>query len=168
MLSQPFKVVLFRLASKQSVVSRFSSMQSIIMSQSYSTAIKIIPTLDSKYEGILNQDSLSFLEKLHNNFEPKRQNLLSQRVSRQKELNDGLQLDFLESTKHVRESNWTIAPLPKPLLKRRVEITGPVDRKMVINALNSGAGIIILYAQKLNEIFKNLLSLSLRLLYGRL
>lgn len=141
MLHQPLKVVLFRATNKhQSVVSRYSLLQSIIMSQSYSTTIKIVPSLETKYEGILTQDSLSFLEKLHNNFEPKRQNLLSQRVTRQKELNDGLQLDFLASTKQIRESDWKIATLPKPLLKRRVEITGPVDRKMVINALNSGSG----------------------------
>ncbi len=140
MLSQPLKVVLFRVANKQSVVNRYS-LHSIIMAQSYST-IKIIPSLDSKYDGILTKDSLSFLEKLHNNFEPKRQNLLAQRVTKQQELNDGLQLDFLQSTKQIRESNWKIATLPKPLLKRRVEITGPVDRKMVINALNSGAGML--------------------------
>lgn len=136
----PFKVLLFRVASKQSVVGPHY-LQSVIMSQSYSTSIKIVPSLESKYEGIMTPDSLSFLEKLHNNFEPKRQNLLSQRVTKQKELNDGLQLDFLESTKHIRESDWKIAALPKPLLKRRVEITGPVDRKMVINALNSGSGM---------------------------
>lgn len=141
MLSQPLKVVLFRLTNKQqSVVSRLSLQRLIMSSQSYSTAIKIVPSLESKYDGLLTQDSLSFLEKLHNNFEPRRQNLLAQRVTKQNELNDGLELDFLASTKAIRESNWTIATLPKPLLKRRVEITGPVDRKMVINALNSGSG----------------------------
>lgn len=167
MLSQPFKVVLFRVAKKQSVVSRLSLQSMIMSSQSYSTTIKIIPALQSKYEGILTPDSLLFLEKLHNNFEPKRQNLLSQRVTRQKELNDGLQLDFLESTKHIRESNWTIATLPKPLLKRRVEITGPVDRKMVINALNSGSGT----KNNFNKIGMKFLipvfSSLYRLLYGR-
>lgn len=140
MLLQPLKVVLYRVASKQPVVSRYSALQSVIMSQSYSTTVKIIPSLESKYDGILTKESLAFLEKLHYNFEPRRQSLLSQRVTKQKQLNSGLQLDFLESTKQIRESDWSIAPLPKPLLKRRVEITGPVDRKMVINALNSGAG----------------------------
>lgn len=150
MLSQQLKAVLFS-GSKQLhnhrpqantsyiFISR-SSLQSIIMSQSYSTALKIIPSLEAKYEGIITQESLSFLEKLHNNFEHRRQDLLSKRVIRQKEINDGKQLDFLESTKQIRESDWKIAALPKPLLKRRVEITGPVDRKMVINALNSGSG----------------------------
>lgn len=152
MLSQPLKSVLFGVGSKQLQSHRpptntlylflsRTSLQSIIMSQSYSTTLKLIPSLESKYEGIITQDSLSFLEKLHNNFEQRRQNLLSRRVVRQKELNDGKLPDFLESTKHIRESEWQIATLPKPLLKRRVEITGPVDRKMVINALNSGSGI---------------------------
>lgn len=139
MLPHLFKAVdLFRFANKQSVVNCYT-LRNIIMSQSYSTNIKIVPSLDAKYEGILTGDSLEFLEKLHNKFEPTRKQLLLQRVVRQKELNDGKQPDFLDSTKSVRESKWSVATLPKPLLKRRVEITGPVDRKMVINALNSGA-----------------------------
>lgn len=166
MLPHLFKAVdIFRSANKQSVV---SALRSIIMSQSYSTNIKIVPSLDSKYDGILTGDSLEFLEKLHNKFEPTRQQLLSQRVVRQKELNDGQQLDFLDSTKHVRESKWSIASLPKPLLKRRVEITGPVDRKMVINALNSGAGKTIEYFSKvkLTEYVIIASSLLFRLLHG--
>lgn len=148
MLSRPFKSVLFGVGNKHLprtntsylYLSR-SALQTLIMAQSYSTALKILPSLESKYDGIITQESLSFLEKLHNNFEERRQNLLAKRIVRQKELNDGKQPDFLELTKNIRESNWKIATLPKPLLKRRVEITGPVDRKMVINALNSGSGI---------------------------
>lgn len=145
MLSQPFKVALFGVATKaSSKAQRFPSTSSsfllvnsrrliptISMSQLYSTAIKILPQLESKYEDILTPDSLSFLEKLHNNFEKERQHLLAQRVIRQKAIDDGEQLNFLESTKSVREGEWKIGKLPKPLEKRRVEITGPVDRKMV-------------------------------------
>lgn len=73
--------------------------------------------------------------------EPRRREILEARVKRQQAINDGREvLDFLPSTKHIRDDpTWTIAPLPVPLQRRRVEITGPVDRKMVINALNSGA-----------------------------
>ena len=65
--------------------------------------------------------------------------MLEKRQERQKRLDAGEKLDFLPETKHIREGDWTIAPLPADLQDRRVEITGPVDRKMVINALNSGA-----------------------------
>lgn len=149
MLSHPFKVGLLGVASKAQhfPTAKFSYLligcrgpiRTVNMAQSYSTSIKILPQRKPKYEEILNPDALSFLEKLHNNFEKERQHLLAQRVIRQKAIDDGENLNFLESTRNVRESDWKIATLPKPLEKRRVEITGPVDRKMVINALNSGA-----------------------------
>src|SRR6202007_785674 len=71
--------------------------------------------------------------------EPRRAELLAKRVQRQKELDAGKRPDFLAETKSVRDGNWTIAPIPKDLECRRVEITGPAERKMIINALNSGA-----------------------------
>ena len=92
---------------------------------------------------ILTVDALRFLGKLAREFEGRRQALLQARKARQKELDDGKIPDFLEETKSIRESAWTVAPIPEDLRDRRVEITGPVDRKMVINALNSGASVFM-------------------------
>ena len=64
-------------------------------------------------------------------------------MARQKRLDIGEKPDFLKETRAIRESEWTVAPIPKDLLDRRVEITGPVDRKMIINALNSGAKVFM-------------------------
>lgn len=91
------------------------------------------------FSEILTPKALEFLEKLHHNFNNQRLELLKHRQKIQRELNAGKKLQFLEETKQIRESNWTIGQLPKDLQDRRVEITGPVDRKMIINALNSGA-----------------------------
>jgi len=91
------------------------------------------------YEQVLTPEALALVAKLSRAFEPRRQELLAMRVSRAKRLDDGERPDFLAETAHVRNGEWTIAPIPKALECRRVEITGPVDRKMVINALNSGA-----------------------------
>lgn len=88
---------------------------------------------------ILTPQALEFLEKLHTNFDERRRNLLEIRQQIQKKLNEGKYLKFLEETKHIRESEWTVGQIPKDLRDRRVEITGPVERKMIINALNSGA-----------------------------
>lgn len=88
---------------------------------------------------ILTPQALEFLEKLHTNFDERRRNLLEIRQQIQKKLNEGKHLKFLEETKHIRESEWTVGQIPKDLRDRRVEITGPVERKMIINALNSGA-----------------------------
>lgn len=94
---------------------------------------------ENKFTEILTPQALDFLEKLHNHFNEQRIKQLEYRQQLQEELNGGKRLDFLEETKHIREGNWTIEQLPKDLQDRRVEITGPVDRKMIINALNSGA-----------------------------
>lgn len=91
------------------------------------------------YETILTTEALEFLKALHFRFNNQRKELLKLRVERQSALDKGTMPDFLPSTKSIRESDWKVAPLPTDLLDRRVEITGPVDRKMVINALNSGA-----------------------------
>ncbi|MGH9521430.1 MAG: hypothetical protein ACRD3E_02730, partial [Terriglobales bacterium] len=87
---------------------------------------------------VLTEQADRFLHELARRFEPRRQELLARRRARQKELDAGKLPDFLPETKKVRESEWTVAPIPRDLLDRRVEITGPVDRKMIINALNSG------------------------------
>ena len=90
-------------------------------------------------ETILTPEALEFIEKLHVNFDKRRIDLLQQRQVRQQEIDARKPLDFLPETKHIRESDWTIAPLPDDMKDRRVEITGPTNRKMLINALNSGA-----------------------------
>lgn len=94
------------------------------------------------YNEILTPEALSFLKELHENFNERRTELLQKRVEKQKRIDAGEFPKFLEETKHIREGDWTIAELPKDLEDRRVEITGPVDRKMVINALNSGAHLL--------------------------
>ncbi len=90
-------------------------------------------------EQILTPEALAFIEKLHVKFNPRRENLLEYRQTRQQEIDAGKPLDFLPETKHIRDGDWTIAPLPHDMQDRRVEITGPTNRKMLINALNSGA-----------------------------
>ena len=91
------------------------------------------------FEAILTREALELVAKLHRAFEPRRQALLQARVERTKRFDAGERPDFLAETKSVREDDWKIAPLPQDLQCRRVEITGPVERKMIINALNSGA-----------------------------
>jgi malate synthase len=91
------------------------------------------------YESILTPDALALVAKLARAFEPRRQELLALRVERAARLDAGERPDFLPETAHIRAGDWTIAPLPAALECRRVEITGPVERKMVINAFNSGA-----------------------------
>jgi malate synthase len=91
------------------------------------------------YEQILTTEALALVAKLTRAFEPRRQELLAARVERAKRLDAGERPDFLPETAHIRAGDWTIAPIPAALECRRVEITGPVERKMVINAFNSGA-----------------------------
>ena len=92
-----------------------------------------------EYSEILTPQALALVAKLHRAFDGRRRELLARRAQVQTELDDGWLPDFLPETKSIREGDWTVAPIPPDLLDRRVEITGPVDRKMVINALNSGA-----------------------------
>ncbi len=91
------------------------------------------------YQGVLTNEAQLFLLELHERFNQKRLKLLEERELEQGYFDVGNYPSFPEETKEIRESDWVCAPLPKDLLDRRVEITGPVDRKMVINALNSGA-----------------------------
>lgn len=101
--------------------------------------IKILGAYTPEFAEILSPEALAFVAELHRRFNGRREELLQRRVERQKALDNGVLPDFLPDTKSIREGDWTCAPLPQDLLDRRVEITGPVDRKMVINALNSGA-----------------------------
>jgi len=91
------------------------------------------------YEDILTPEALALVAKLHRAFQPRRKELLAARVERAKRLDAGERPDFLAETKAIREGDWKVAPIPPALHCRRVEITGPVDAKMVINAFNSGA-----------------------------
>jgi malate synthase len=101
--------------------------------------VSVAPLPDSTFQQILTPEALSFLAELERTFGPERLRLLELRKERQKRLDAGEKPDFLKETAHIRGGDWKVAPLPKDLLDRRIEITGPVDRKMVINALNSGA-----------------------------
>src|SRR5918911_1308305 len=86
---------------------------------------------------------MCFTTRLHREFNPTRQNLLKRRTERQARLEAGEMPDFLAETRSVREGDWKVASVPKDLQDRRVEITGPVERKMMINALNSGARVFM-------------------------
>ena len=92
---------------------------------------------------ILTQEALNFVAHLHRTFNSTRLDLLDRRKLRQQKLSQGYIPDFLEETKHIRESSWKVASTPKDLEDRRVEITGPPDRKMMINAFNSGAKVFM-------------------------
>jgi malate synthase len=107
------------------------------------TGIEVIGKIKPFYAEILTEEALQFVEKLERQFGNRRLELLQNRIQRQKELNNGVLPQFLTETMGIRDGDWTIAPLPKDLLDRRVEITGPTERKMVINALNSGAKVFM-------------------------
>jgi len=93
---------------------------------------------------ILTPEAVAFLDALHNQFESTRRVLLDERGKRQDQFDRGILPDFLPETEHIREGKWSVAPIPLDLLDRRVEITGPAsDRKMVINAFNSGAKVFM-------------------------
>ena len=100
-------------------------------------------TTADKYDPILTPEALAFVATLQREFNPRRLELLAARDLRQAKLDAGELPDFLPETLAIREDTWTVAPLPADLLDRRVEITGPVDRKMIINALNSGAKVFM-------------------------
>src|SRR5688572_22254067 len=109
------------------------------MSAPLPQGVAISAAVTAAFAEILSPEALSFVAKLHRKFESRRQELLAARAARQKEFDQGKLPDFLPQTRSVRESDWVVAPQPKDMLDRRVEITGPTDRKMVINALNCGA-----------------------------
>ena len=96
-----------------------------------------------KTETILTNNAIVFLKELEKNFGKQRKELLQKRVERQEQFDNGERPDFLEETKHIREGDWKVDPVPEDLQDRRVEITGPVERKMIINALNSGAKVFM-------------------------
>ena len=103
--------------------------------------IEVLAPVSAEMAEILTPEALRFVAKLSRRFSATREALLQKRVQRQAEIDAGKMPDFLPETEEVRKSKWTVDPAPKDLQDRRVEITGPVDRKMVINALNSGASV---------------------------
>jgi malate synthase len=108
--------------------------------------VEMLNPLDSQYADqreILTAEACEFLQALHHEFEPRRISLLEMRRRRQELFDAGETPGFLSATEPVRKSPWTVAPIPNELLDRRVEITGPTERKMVINALNSGAKVFM-------------------------
>ena len=106
-------------------------------------SVTIRGTMLPEYRSILTPEALGFLAVLHRNFDGERQKLLALRETRAKRFNKGELPDFLPETRAIREGSWRVAPIPADLHDRRVEITGPTDRKMVINALNSGAKVFM-------------------------
>ena len=105
--------------------------------------IAIHGPMPAEYQSILTPQAVTFIAKLARKFEARRQELMAQRAQRQREFDAGKLPDFLPETRNIRESEWTVGPIPADLQNRRVEITGPTDRKMVINALNCGANVFM-------------------------
>ncbi len=107
------------------------------------TGIEVRAPAPGRFAEILTPEALEFVARLEREFGPRRRALLQRRAERQAEFDRGVLPDFLPETRHIRESEWRVAPVPRDLQDRRVEITGPVDRKMMINALNSGAKVFM-------------------------
>lgn len=105
--------------------------------------VEVKAEITPEFAEILTADALEFVKKLTRQFQERRKDLIAKRQDRQAEIDNGKLPDFLPETAEVRNSDWTIAPLPDDLKDRRVEITGPVERKMMINALNSGAKVFM-------------------------
>jgi malate synthase len=105
--------------------------------------VEITATISPAATEVLVPEAIEFIVALHRKFNQRRQELLQRRGQRQADLDAGKMPDFLPETEEVRRSDWTVASIPADLQDRRVEITGPTDRKMVINALNSGAKVFM-------------------------
>ena len=105
--------------------------------------VEIHGSLSAGFAEVLSTAALAFIAELHRRFESRRQELLARRKARQKEVDAGKLPGFLPETAHVRAGDWTIRGVPADLQDRRVEITGPTDRKMLVNALNSGAKVFM-------------------------
>ena len=113
------------------------------MTNQQPAGIEFKAPIPAKYAEILTPEAIAFIVGLQRKHNARRKELLAARVIRQAALDAGQKPDFLPETLNIRNSDWTVAPLPADLLDRRVEITGPVDRKMIINALNSGAKVFM-------------------------
>ena len=109
----------------------------------YGAGIEITGRVTAQYAEILTPEAVEFAAKLQRAFGERRAKLLARRAQRQTELDAGKLPAFLPETREIREGNWMCAPVPADIVDRRVEITGPVDRKMIVNALNSGASVFM-------------------------
>ena len=118
-------------------------MENLNHSHTSSERVEILGEVTTEFAEILTPESLQFVAKLHREFEDRRQTLLQNRIERQIEIDAGKMPDFLTDTKHIKDGDWQVAPIPDDLQDRRVEITGPTDRKMIINALNSGTNVFM-------------------------
>lgn len=105
--------------------------------------VEVLGGMAPGFDEILTPEALGFVADLHRSFDRRRLDLLRARIDRQAEFDAGARPDFLAETAGVRDGDWSISPVPPDLRDRRVEITGPVDRKMIINALNSGASVFM-------------------------
>jgi malate synthase len=113
--------------------------------------LKVVGPMRPGYEEILTPAALAFVEDLVLSLRDRVDAQLKARIDRQKRFDQSERPDFLPETKQIRESAWRVAPLPKDILDRRVEITGPVERKMIINALNSGASVFMADCEDANS-----------------
>jgi malate synthase len=107
------------------------------------SGVVIRGAMDRGYDEVLTPEAVAFAVELERRFGGERRRLLARRAELQQRLDAGWKPDFLPETKAIREADWGVAPIPRDLQDRRVEITGPTDRKMVINALNSGANVFM-------------------------
>jgi malate synthase len=105
--------------------------------------IEVLAPTPPSYRAVLTRGALDFVADLARDFGERIEELMSSRAERQARFDTGERPGFLADTSAIREGSWTVAPLPADLLDRRVEITGPVDRKMIINGLNSGANVFM-------------------------
>jgi malate synthase len=109
----------------------------------FQQGVTITGAIEAGFEKVLTSEAVDFLARLQRKFSGRHEKILAARIDRQNRLDAGEKPDFPAGTARIRESDWTVAPLPQDLLDRRVEITGPVDRKMIINALNCGANVFM-------------------------
>ena len=109
----------------------------------YGAGVEITGRVTPEYAEILTPEAVAFAAKLQRAFGERRAKLLARRAQRQAELDAGKLPEFLPETHAIREGDWMCAPVPADIVDRRVEITGPVDRKMIVNALNSGASVFM-------------------------
>ena len=114
-----------------------------LMAQALPEGITLSGASRAEYAGILSPEALAFVAGLSRKFETRRREMMQRRQSRQAGFDAGSLPDFLPETRAIRDGDWTVGPVPPDLQDRRVEITGPTDRKMVINALNSGASVFM-------------------------
>jgi malate synthase len=134
--------------------------------QNHQSQIQINAPIPDNYKEILSDDAVDFLTSLHHRFNTQRLDLLKQRSLRQEQLNAGQMPHFLNETKHIRdEKTWKITHTPASLQERKVEITGPVERKMMINALNSGAQVFLAdFEDALSPTWKNVIEGQINLI----